>query len=440
MSISSTSRHFGEGNPTPASTDADVVWEIVRWSKRERSISAPPFLLSADAYGALRELRGLGDGSFETVSACHRAAVQKHLGPVLREIADGRPATTGELDMLTATADGDPIQAAFAAAAGSSAVDAADASPAGERIKLLRKVWVPFSRWWAGYFSAGADTSANVIDLWQLYLPFAEWILREKRRRRPDELFMVGFNGSPGAGKTVLTNALMVVLNQLLCLEAEGQPIARSGDDWYLAKSDRERLREQGYDCGLPGLTNRALPGTHDLTWLRRNLRELEHSSHDSVVRMGNFDKRIDDQPAGPDRYFEVHGKVGVFLFDLWFAGAGTDVDPMRLPDGLKRRVAENLREWRPVFDRMDALWVCDWPSFEQMVNEREAQEQLVQRRRGKRGMSPDHVRMFMAYMIEHAWDWRTTSPVPPHQAITFLSRRDRNHRVVEIEQGGHTP
>ncbi len=353
--------------------------------------------------------------------------MDRDLSPVLRGIAEGRPASAEERRILAETVCCGPVQPAF------STSDSPDEVVAG-RIKLLHDLWGPFSEWWRGYFADCTATEVPVVGLWELYLPFGQWIVHQKRKHRPDELFMVGFNGSPGAGKTVLTNALTVVLNHLLDRDTEGQAIARSGDDWYLRKSDREPLKEQGYDPGVPGVSNRSLPGTHDFGWLLRNLSELEHSTPDSVIRMGNFDKKNDDQPDQP---YEVHGKVGVFLFDLWFAGAETTVDPTGLPDGLRRRVVEHLHRWQAVFDRMDALWAYDWPSFDQMVQEREAQEVLVAQRRGERGMSSGQIRSFMAYMIERAWDWRTTSPVAPDKAVTFRARRDTEHRVIAVQRGG---
>jgi hypothetical protein len=109
----------------------------------------------------------------------------------------------------------------------------------------------------------------------------------------------------------------------------------------------------------------------------------------------------------------------------------------MAVPDGLGRRVAEHLRRWGAVFDRLDGLWAFDWPPFERMLREREAQELLVEQRRGTRGMSREDIRAFMAYMIERSWDWRTTSPVPPDQAVTFRAWRDTNHRVIAVQRGG---
>jgi pantothenate kinase-related protein Tda10 len=351
--------------------------------------------------------------------------------PLLRHAVEDRRLGGAELDALAAATGDDPVQPAFAPAGGTESARAAVL----ERIELVRCLWGPFAEWWHHYFAG--SVSVPLTDLWRLYVPFGQWIVREKRKRRPGELFMVGFNGSPGAGKTVLTNALAVVLNHLLDPETEGQAVARAGDDWYLGKREREPLRAQGYDPGLPCVSNRGIPGTHDLDWLKRNLLEMERSTPRSTIRMGNFDKKTDDQPTGADRYFEVRGKVGVFLFDLWFAGARTDVDPLTVEDGLRRRVAEKLVEWRTLFDRMDALWGFNWPPFEQMLREREAQERLVERRRGAAGMSGESIRAFMTYMIERTWDWRATSPIPPDGAVTFRAWRDDNHRVIAVHKGG---
>jgi pantothenate kinase-related protein Tda10 len=424
----------GEEGPADANrTDDDIVPEIDRWSKCDPNPNALSFLLSARAQAVVRNLQDVDCGRFETVSTLYRIAVDRHLAPLLLRIVEGRPTYASEVDALVEVMRDDPIQSAF------SPGGAADSprAVALERIRLVKSLWEMFALWWRSYFPEGRDISGPMTDLWRLYIPLSQWIVREKRERRPGELLMIGFNGSPGAGKTVLTNALAVLLNELLDKEIEGQAVARSGDDWYLGKSERELLREHGYDPGFPGVSNRSLPGTHDLDWLKRNLLDMERSTCRSVIKLGNFNKKADDQPTGADRYFMVRGKVGVFLFDLWFAGAQTDVDPARLPEGLRRSVAENLREWRPVFDRMDALWVFDWPSFEQMIREREAQERLVEQRQSARGMSREGVRAFMAYMIKQGWDWQTTSPIPPDSAISFRAWRDTDHRLIAVQRGG---
>lgn len=368
-------------------------------------------------------------GTAAPAGAAERDAADRRLAPVLHDLVAGRSPGHKELAELAAAARADGVQPAFdpqGPAAGPAAL-------AAERAALLPRVWEPFAAWWRSYFPGSDPTGAPLADLWRLYLPLAQWIVRAKRTRRPGELFVIGFNGSPGAGKTVLTSAVAAVLDRLLDPVAEGRAIARSGDDWYLPRSAREPLRARGWDPGVPGVTNRSLPGTHDMDWLLRNLRELEHSTADSRLLLGNFDKKADDQPEAA---FPVHGKVGVLLFDLWFAGAETAVDPLAQPEGLRRRVAEHLPAWGPVFARMDALWAYQWPSFEQMVTEREAQERLVEARHGRRGLTPDGIRAFMAYMTEQSWDWRTTSPIPPDRVVTFRAWRDSGHRVIAVRKG----
>jgi pantothenate kinase-related protein Tda10 len=362
------------------------------------------------------------------MSAEATIAVDRHLAPLLQRVVHGKPLAPGEFSTLDTLAATDPVQSAF-----TPAPEPGDLT--FERIRLLPLVWEPLRRWWDGYFAGAGRREAALTDLWRLYLPFAQWIVREKRRRRPGELFMIGFNGSPGSGKTVLSGAMSVVLNELLEV-SEGRALAASGDDWYLSRAEREPLRALGYHPGPLGVSNRSGPGTHDLDWLKRNLRELEHSGPGSVVRLPTFDKKADDRPAGPAGYVEVHGKVGVFLFDLWFAGARTDVDALALPDGLRRRVAERLWDWGPVFERMDGLWSFAWPTFDQMLAERETQELLAQHRCGSRGMSPEDIRVFMDYMIHRTWDWRITSPVPAQESISFRAWRAADHRVITVRRG----
>lgn len=396
--------------------------EILRWSRSAPDPTAVRFLLSSEAQAA---------ASDEPTARLLHGVVDRHLTPVLRRALVGQELADADMAALLTP---DPLTEPFTIDEPIGAVPGC----VDERLGGLRRSYGPFLSWWQRYFVGRGDIPVPLADLWRLYLPFAHWITTVKRRRRPGELFVVGFNGSPGSGKTVLSTALAVLLDTLLDPETEGRAVARSGDDWYLPRADRESLRALGYDPGIPGVTNRSGPGTHDLAWLLRNLDEMQGSGPATgVIRMGNFDKKADDQPSGADRYFKVCGRVGVFLFDLWFAGADTDVDPEMLPDGLRRRVAEHLREWAPVFDRMDALWSFEWPSFEQMVNDREAQEVLLERRRGSRGMSTEQIRAFMTYMIERTWDWRTTSPVPPEHAVTFRARRDINHRIVAVQRGG---
>ncbi|CAM3806517.1 kinase-like protein [Nocardiopsis rhodophaea] len=390
-------------------------------------------LLAPRSAHALRRLHDAERSDrFEGAARLYRTAVDACLAPVLSGIAGGRPAGRAEIALLTAAVHGDPLQAAFAPPGGH-----ADSGRAAlERVRLLRGAWPTFADWWRGYFPGAEGPPPPVADLWRLHLPFCQWIVRERERRRPGGMLLVGFNGSPGAGKTVLTNALAAVLNTVLDPEADGRAVACSGDDWYLPRADREALKAHGYDPGAPGVSNRGAPGTHDMAWLARNLREMENSTPRSRIALARFDKRTDDRPAGAAGRREVRGKVAVCLFDLWYAGARTGADPALMPPGLQRGAAAALREWAPVFARMDALWGFDWPPYERMLREREEQEALTALRRGAPGMSTRAVHAFMDYLVRRTWDWRSTSPVPPDASVTFRAWRDVEHRVIAVHRG----
>lgn len=418
-------------HPSPQQAE-EILRTAVLQAARAPAFEALPRLLSPRPAQALRRLhRAPYSERSEDAARLYRTAVDRHLEPVLAGIAQGRPAEEAEVGLLAETASGDPLQAAFAPPGG----DGGPRASTLERIRLLRNAWGPFTAWWRSIFPGEDGPPPPVADMWRVYLPFCRWIVRERARRRPGGMFMVGFNGSPGAGKTVLSNALAVVLNSMLD-EADGRAVACSGDDWYLSKDEREALKPLGFDPGVPGVSNRGVPGTHDMAWLKRNLREMEAGTPRSRIRLARFDKRSDDRPAGAEGRREVRGRVAVCLFDLWFAGARTGVDPGRLPPGLRRSAAEALGEWAPVFARLDALWGFDWPPFERMLREREAQEELAARHRGAPGMSAQAVHAFMDYMVRRTWDWRTTSPVPPEESITFRAWSDGEHRVIAVHRG----
>lgn len=391
------------------------------------------FLLAEESYCAIRRLEAKASKRFRNACDAHKQAVERHIAPTLLTIAEGRQPTTEAIAALIRIVAVDPIRSAFRGR--HAGIDPSAETHAG--IESLRRVWPNFRAWWATHFEIFDPVQFPIVDLWQFFLPLAQWIISERATVRPYGMFMVAFNGSPGAGKTVTTGVLTVLLNSLLDPTVDGRAVARSGDDWYLSKADREPLRACGFDPGRPGLSNRAPPGTQDLGRLRRNIAELDASTPESRIYLANFDKQSDDIPLGNAATVTIDGKVAVFLFDLWFAGAGTTSDPSAQDSLLRQNIAAELYNWKPIFDRIDALFAFNWPSFDSMVEERETQEQLIELKRGKRGMSAEDIVCFMDYMINKCWDWDNLSPLPDSSRITFRLWRDSNHRIIAIEKGG---
>jgi pantothenate kinase-related protein Tda10 len=238
-------------------------------------------------------------------------------------------------------------------------------------------------------------------------------------------------NGSLGQGKTYFSQALVTCLNALLTSD-EGQAITRSLDDYYLTHAERYRPEFLALGYNPKGISNRGPAGTHDVERLLRDLEVLERSGPDSRVGLPSFKKEIDDR--SPELY-QVEGKVGVFILEGWFIGAHTNVDPSKADPGLKRSVASALVTYKPVFDRLDALWVFGSPpSLEDIVAQRMEQEETLRRQTGKTGMTSDQIRRFVDYFYKESWQDGVTSPFPPRKAATFWASMDIHHRFIKIE------
>ncbi len=351
----------------------------------------------------------------------------------LAEISQGRTPTQEEVQELTAWLMADPVQTAvLRVPPGGTPEDVVR-----NRIEAMRKTWPAFSAWWQDYFKDSPSPPPLPIDsLWRVYVPLSQWILQQKREVRPEGVYVFGVSGSQGVGKTVLVGALASILNALLAPE-EGQAVARSIDDYYKSKKDREELKPLGYDPG-PGVSNRGPPGTHYTDWIWRNIHEFEKSAPESTTALGSFNKAIDDQPAAP---LVIRGKVGIFLLEGWFLGANTHYDLGKVASGFKQIVAEaNQRDYRKISDRLDALLAYKKRSIDEIKKNREEQEQLTEKQKGQRGMSPEAIARFVEYFYVDSWDWANTSPFPRGEDSTFVVEVDADRHFSAIERGGRHP
>ena len=201
------------------------------------------------------------DKGAEDVLTLYQRAVDLHFTEPLRGIAQGRSPTPNERRMLKQTLLADPVQRAIIEATPTTVDDVVQ-----ERIAVLQKVWPGFSAWWKDYFKVETDEGIPIDALWRVYLPFSQWIVEQKRAKAPTDgdpnaLYVVGVYGSQGRGKTVISRALVPVLNALLDPVREGQAVARAIDDYYLSQEERDALRASGYDPGEQGVSNRGPAG-----------------------------------------------------------------------------------------------------------------------------------------------------------------------------------
>ena len=125
-------------------------------------------------------------------------------------------------------------------------------------------------------------------------------------------------------------------------------------------------------------------------------------------------------------------------ILEGWFVGANTDFDIRRIPAGFQKTVAQYLQgDYKTIFDRLDALWAFDTPTVDEILRNREQQEQLLEQSQGKRGMSSEQIQAFVCYFYEETWTPGVTSPIPQPQDVTFLGTIYPNRRSRMIERGG---
>lgn len=253
-------------------------------------------------------------------------------------------------------------------------------------------------------------------------------MIQQKRLHRPSGLYLVGVNGTIGQGKTVFSQAVAKHLHSLLKPE-EGRAITRSLDDYYLPKVDRYRQEFLARGYNPDGIPNRGPAGTHDTTRLWSDIQAMDQGR--SGLELPAFDKQADDRSSVT---CHVDARVGVFILEGWFVGARTDVDPMKADPGLKRSVAAALKDYKPIFDRLDALWVFEPPrSMERIVAQRIEQQETTDRQTGRTSMTPAQIRRFIDYFYKDSWQEGVISPTPGKEAASFWAVMDTHHRFLKI-------
>jgi len=199
-----------------------------------------------------------------------------------------------------------------------------------------------------------------------------------------DSTRIIGINGAQGTGKSTLALFLTRVLQH------DGLVVANlSIDDFYLTHAERKQLAKTQH----PLLRSRGVPGTHDTTLLRTTLRALTEASEGARVSLPRFDKAVDDRLPNQD-WPEVSGPADIILLEGWFIGLApqcsqalaepiNELERQEDADGRWRHwVNERLaQDYQDVFAGLDRLLLLKAPSFEQVYEWRNLQEEKLRQR-----------------------------------------------------------
>jgi len=194
----------------------------------------------------------------------------------------------------------------------------------------------------------------------------------------------IGINGAQGTGKSTL-GALLDCL-----LSAEGYRVANlSIDDFYLSKAAR---LEQARDIH-PLFRSRGMPGSHNMPLFLRKIAELQSASSETLLSLPRFDKAHDDC-VPEDQWPTITGPVDFIILEGWIVGlqpeteeALTDpINPFEKQEdseGIWRRTVNNALagDYQRIFAELDMLVLLKAPSFDQVFEWRQLQEDKLRQR-----------------------------------------------------------
>ena len=234
------------------------------------------------------------------------------------------------------------------------------------------------------------------------YEPLAAWLAGRIETTSP---FLLGINGAQGTGKSTLADYLAIAIGG----PGKHTVAVLSMDDFYLTKAERQRLAGTVH----PLLAVRGVPGTHDITMLRKCLSRLRNLGPHQQARLPRFDKGRDDR-EDEAVWPIIEGPVGLIILEGWCVGSvaepeeGLDTPVNTLEETLdadgrwRRYVNERLAvEYADVFAELDALVFLQAPSFGAILRWRIEQEHKLAAARGGHSagvMSDEQVRDFVQY------------------------------------------
>ncbi len=267
------------------------------------------------------------------------------------------------------------------------------------------------------------------------YLPFADW-LYERSRSSDAGTFVLGINGAQGTGKSTCAD----LVNEYLSDEYDLAVVVLSIDDIYRTRRERELLARTVH----PLLATRGVPGTHDVDLGLQTIAQLKSLGPGSAIRIPRFDKSSDDR-FPENEWPLVTGPVDLVIFEGWcVASAACDLEELEKPINALERdedadavwrtyVNEKLhKEYRTLFDTLDALLFLKAPDFDSVYQWRLQQEYELRAKSGEDSraiMSDEQVARFIQF-YERITRWNIEHLPEVADAVIDL---DTQHRAVSL-------
>jgi D-glycerate 3-kinase len=238
----------------------------------------------------------------------------------------------------------------------------------------------------------------------QWFSPIVDHIIAEYNHNKTPKV--IGVNGCQGSGKSTFADYLCTAVTEQLDIKT----VALSLDDFYLTKSERNKLAKQVH----PLLATRGVPGTHDVELAISCIKNLLAGKKTLITR---FDKSIDDR-VPQNQLQSIEEPVGLIVLEGWCLGALPQktealtnainaLEQEEDTDAVWRNYVNQAltNDYPALFNLADELIMLQAPSFDTVFNWRLEQEQKLVKRLEKEGqsnhsgiMNEQQIRRFISY------------------------------------------
>jgi D-glycerate 3-kinase len=236
-----------------------------------------------------------------------------------------------------------------------------------------------------------------------------------------------GIVGLQGTGKSTLSAQIAAFAKK------QGlNVVVLSIDDFYLGKRERLALARTVH----PLLANRGPPGTHDVGLACKVVDALKKGK---PIALPRFDK-ISDKRLPPSRWQLIHSRADLVIFEGWFLLTTPEnntalhkpinsLERDQDSDGTWRRFCNDaLKNYAPLWQRIDRSVFLQGPGFEQVKHWRWQQEQTLQAANPTRQtMTKAELERFI--LLFERVSWHAFKQLPSR--VNTVVRLDKNRKLL---------
>ena len=247
----------------------------------------------------------------------------------------------------------------------------------------------------------GKSKAEKIKILKKVYIPTSFWI--ERKYKEKGKTLFLGISGGQGSGKTTITGILKIILKNFFKREI----CITSIDNFYKTLRDRDKMSKSIH----PLFKTRGVPGTHEINLIKKFFKKVRKKKF-TEFKLPKFDKSADDRLK--KKYWnKVNKKPEIVILEGWCVGAKPQpnnlikksiniLEKNEDKDFIWRNyVNEKLKkEYKRIFSNIDHLIFLKIPDFNMVFKWRFLQEKKLRKKShlNKKIMSYNEIKRFIMF------------------------------------------